>query len=358
MPIPFLLAGAALVAGAIGIKKGVDAYDDNQEAQQIYKKAEKAFNSTKMEMEETKELAASALTELGKLKLEIWNRQFGRFISLVNKVKNVELTGHAAVDGAVNCNISREELNQMRDMSLKANEVITGGVQAVSAGALAGIASYGGAMMFASASTGTAISTLSGVAASNATLAWFGGGSLAAGGLGMAGGAVVLGGLVAGPLIAVGGMFMASKARENLAEAKKVQAEVKVAVQEMKNASSLLEAIKKISNQFTEAINEMDKRMSLVLNNLECNLVSAEKEREESFVFKLKRFWFGIFSKTVPLDYHKLNDIQKSSIYLAYQFAQATKILLETPLLNRDGGLDKDCLKALEPSRKLLEAGN
>lgn len=51
------------------------------------------------------------------------------------------------------------------------------------------------------ASTGTAIGTLSGVAATNATLAWFGGGALAAGGAGMSGGILVLGGMVAAPII-------------------------------------------------------------------------------------------------------------------------------------------------------------
>lgn len=52
-----------------------------------------------------------------------------------------------------------------------------------------------------SASTGTAIGTLSGAAGSNATLAWFGGGALAAGGAGMAGGTLVLGSLVFAPLV-------------------------------------------------------------------------------------------------------------------------------------------------------------
>ena len=53
------------------------------------------------------------------------------------------------------------------------------------------------------ASTGTAISSLSGVAARNATLAWLGGGTLAAGGLGIAGGAIVLGAIgIAGTVCA------------------------------------------------------------------------------------------------------------------------------------------------------------
>jgi hypothetical protein len=45
---------------------------------------------------------------------------------------------------------------------------------------------------FGAASTGTAISSLSGAAAANATLAWFGGGSIAAGGFGASAGLVVL----------------------------------------------------------------------------------------------------------------------------------------------------------------------
>lgn len=74
---------------------------------------------------------------------------------------------------------------------------------------------------------GTAISALSGVAASNATLAFFGGGSLAAGGLGMAGGAAVLGGLVAGPALLVMGVIIGAKGGKNLEEAKTQSAEGK-----------------------------------------------------------------------------------------------------------------------------------
>ena len=59
----------------------------------------------------------------------------------------------------------------------------------------AGAAAMTGAAAYGTASTGTAIASLSGVAAKKATLAWWGGGSLASGGFGMSGGAVVLGGI-------------------------------------------------------------------------------------------------------------------------------------------------------------------
>ena len=65
-----------------------------------------------------------------------------------------------------------------------------------------------------SASTGTAILSLSGAAATNATLAGLGGGSLAVGGGGMALGSIVLGGLVAGPALLVGSFFVGAKAEE------------------------------------------------------------------------------------------------------------------------------------------------
>lgn len=68
-------------------------------------------------------------------------------------------------------------------------------------GGTTAIGAWGLVSLIGSASTGTAISSLSGVAATNATLAWFGGGSLAAGGAGMAGGFWVLGGIVAAPII-------------------------------------------------------------------------------------------------------------------------------------------------------------
>jgi len=65
-----------------------------------------------------------------------------------------------------------------------------------------------------SASTGAAISGLSGVAAYNATMAWFGGGALAAGGAGMSGGMMVLGGIVAAPLILISSKSSYSKAKK------------------------------------------------------------------------------------------------------------------------------------------------
>lgn len=92
----------------------------------------------------------------------------------------------------------------------------------------------------ATASTGTAIASLSGAAASSATLAWIGGGSLAAGGMGVAGGTAILTGIVALPaLLAVGGVLVwkgRKLRREADAEADKRDA-AQQALEELEEAS-------------------------------------------------------------------------------------------------------------------------
>ena len=358
MPIPILLGIAACCAGAVGIKKGLDAKADNDSARRKFDKAQRIYEEAKGRMEEAREQTSNDLASLGMLKLQVWDKQFGRFVQLVEKVKSVRIEGQAMVDGFTGGNISKQELAKMKIISLKAGEVITGGAKAIGAGALAGVASYGGATFLASASTGTALASLSGAAATNATLAWFGGGSLAAGGLGIAGGTAVLGGIIAGPVLAVGGFIMAVKARENLAEAKKALAEAEYAAEEMNNATNMIEAIGKIARDFKEAIYKMDTRMTRALDNLEGHLQQAEMIYYKRFSVRVKNILLGLLGKKAKLSYNDLNESEKRSLHIAYQFAQATKILLETPLLRKDGSLDQQAAKALEPTHKLLTAGN
>jgi CHASE3 domain sensor protein len=68
-------------------------------------------------------------------------------------------------------------------------------------GGTAAFALFTGVAAFGTASTGAAIGGLTGAAATSATLAAIGGGSLAVGGLGVAGGTAILAGLVVGPAV-------------------------------------------------------------------------------------------------------------------------------------------------------------
>ncbi|WP_094604519.1 hypothetical protein SPSIL_052400 [Sporomusa silvacetica DSM 10669] len=335
MPLPFILGAVALAAAGFGAKKAMDAQSDNNEAEQLRERAEDIYDEAKSKLEDAKESTAETLDNLGWLKLDVWNRQMGRFVDLAEKVRNVELTGQASNDEFKLATFTRQELGEIKSMSLKASEVVSGGSAALGAGALAGVASYGGVMMLGTASTGTAIASLTGVAATNATLAWLGGGSLAAGGLGIAGGMAVLGGIVAGPVLAIGGMFFASKAKENLSNARNDWSKAKRAAEEMNNASAKLQAIESIAELFHGVINMMDSRMGDILSELQHAVISAEQRERSKFINKIKSF-FGI---SIRANYANMTLEEQQILHLSYQAAQVTKILLETPLLTSNGDL-------------------
>ena len=245
----------------------------------------------------------------------------------------------------------------MEVASLKATEVVKAGVSSLGAGALAGIASYGGAMMFATASTGTAIATLSGAAATNATLAWFGGGSLAVGGLGMAGGTVVLGGIVAGPVLAVAGFIMAAKSEENLANAKKTYSEASLAVEKMNTMTDFLKKVSDISQNYNSFINEFSERFNIVLCELQNIYASAKNEQEHDFFNRLRKL-FGLETK---IDYRKLTIEQQKELQLSWLMAQILYAVLSAPIMTQEGNLDNNVYETLDAakdsSQKLLGTG-
>lgn len=107
------------------------------------------------------------------------------------------------------------------ERTLTAGETALNATKGVAAGVSTAAGAWALAGTFGAASTGTALSTLSGAALTNATLAWFGGGALAAGGGGMAAGAAVLGGVVALPALALLAVFSHASADKKIAEMKK-----------------------------------------------------------------------------------------------------------------------------------------
>ena len=93
------------------------------------------------------------------------------------------------------CDFTKKELEQVQKSAFTAGVGVTGGIAVT---ILAPSAAMWVATTFGTASTGTAISALSGAAANSAALAWLGGGSIAAGGAGVTGGQALL--ALAGPI--------------------------------------------------------------------------------------------------------------------------------------------------------------
>ena len=119
-------------------------------------------------------------------------------------------------------------------------------IQGTTVGGLAAVGSWTLVSMFGSASTGTAIASLSGIAAHNSILAWFGGGAIAAGGGGMAAGTITLGAIAIIPVVLISSYKTHSSAKELDIKTEKIKVEIPKLISSRKE---LVEANKLIKQQ-------------------------------------------------------------------------------------------------------------
>lgn len=347
MPLPLILIGIAVGSGLIGLGSGAKAASDTSKARRIREDSEEEFKEAETKLIEGKSATQKQLEQLGETKLRAWDTQLGRFVKLFEQIRNVEITGSIADDMNL-IRISDAELGEIKQISLHASEVIGGGVAAAGAGALAGFGAYGGATMLASASTGTAISSLSGVAATNATLAWFGGGSLASGGLGMAGGTMVLGGLVAGPALLVGGIALSAVAKKKLAEARADAAKASVAIAEMNKVAITLQSIKKIAKQFDDFICKLLPHVDESLIALaEVIDRSNARLKDQSWHVRVMNLLREIIGRP-RIDYVNFSDYEKRVVCMAVSHIDLLKQALETPLLCENGAIHPEVPKKIK----------
>lgn len=170
--------------------------------------------------------AEEAQNDLGVAYQEAFDTYLAPFADAFARIKNVELTDLPSL----------EAVPELKGMDVELRGVALGAVAGLTtlagggaAGAIAGAGAFTAVGALATASTGTAIAGLSGAAATSATLAWLGGGSLAAGGLGVAGGTVVLTGLVALPVVLAVGGFLHVRGKRAVRQQQEVREELKQA---------------------------------------------------------------------------------------------------------------------------------
>jgi hypothetical protein len=135
------------------------------------------------------------------------------------------------------------EVPGLRGLDIDAVAWIGGTLGSAAAGAGAGAGITAAASSFGVASTGAAISGLTGAAAESATLALLGGGSLASGGGGMALGATALNCVTIGPALLVGGLVAKSQGTKAMTRAREFEAEVAVAIAELDETTIRLKGV-------------------------------------------------------------------------------------------------------------------
>ena len=318
MPIPFLVGAAIAATVGYGVKKGIDAHDDQETANYVNEEAQEIVDKAKKVAEKSRKNSGTAIKNLGNTKVKILNESVMPFIDVFKKINNIELSDSKGLDEIKNLKIDKDFFVELREMGTMASSLASGVASGATMGAITAFGAYGAAGALGAASTGAAITGLSGVAATNATLAFLGGGSLAAGGLGVAGGTAVLGGLVAGPAIAVLGAFAASKASANKERAFSNLAKAREFEEEMKTVKTLCDGIADRAKLFENLIGKLDKLFFVQY----CALKEVVKD-------------FGT-------DYRKYTAKEKRVVATSLSTLATIKAILDTPILTENGTLTKE----------------
>lgn len=313
MPLPLLFIGVAAATGMFGIGNTVKAGVDAKNAKRINKSANELVQEATDYLNAQRHACGNSLTNLGSEKVAVLNGTISDFLDVFTQIKNVDFRESEGLDELQRLHIDEKEFVELRKMVNFAGNVAGGAVAGTAGGALVAFGAYGAAQALAFASTGTAISALSGAAATNATLAFFGGGSLAAGGLGMAGGTLVLGGLVAGPALLVMGLIAGKAAKKGLDQAYTNRAEAVQIAAQLNTASLQCETIRRRTYIFYNLLARLDTYFMPLIYKMS-DIVKAEGD-----------------------DYSKYSADSKKVIASCASVAVSIKSVLDTPLLTDDG---------------------
>ncbi len=179
------------------------------------------------------------------------------------KVRSLERT---YVDGA---EVVVPDIQGLRVRVVEASGLLEGTISATIAAVADQQAALFGVRSIAVAGTGAAISGLSGAAAESATLAWLGGGTLAAGGAGVAGGTAVLTGIAIAPALLIGGLVLSAKGGKALTEARRYEADLAIARAELATRIEVFHALHRRIEEMRSTLTSLEVRALTSLAELQ-----------------------------------------------------------------------------------------
>ncbi len=227
MPLPFILAGVALAAAGYGVKKGIDALDADCEADEFIKKAESLKEEATKKAKSAQSDCKLAFARFGEKKLRVLSHSVSNFLNHFHRLKRSTIT----IEGINMQDIQR----QVSDARNLLNQLNANGIDGDSApGVIAGCVGLG----VSSFTTGAIM-----------------GGGLATSGLA---GMAVIGGIVAGPALAILGALSADEMEKKRDDAKAYCSQVEAAVKKADAMIDNLQAVRKMADLFTRQITKLD----------------------------------------------------------------------------------------------------
>lgn len=276
--IPAALIAIGAATGGSGVALGGKGAYDIKKASRELKEANRRYETRRSHSEERVAATNRNLEKLGKQQKKALGDVVARMGDFLRRhEKQVRESERLLVDGI---DATMTQVPGLHGLDVQAVAWVTGalGSAAASAGAGAGVTSA--ATSFGVASTGAAISGLSGAAAESATLAFLGGGSLASGGGGMALGATALNVVTIGPALLVGGFVIKGQGSKARTQARGFQAKIAVAIAELDETDARLDAVDARTNELRSLLRGLSKRAVEALDLLESEPFDAQAHAE------------------------------------------------------------------------------
>lgn len=269
MAIPFILIALGVASGATGATLGVHSAVTIKDSKGYISEAEKIQNNALYRLKVHSKKAIAMADELGKMEMNILD-SFKTFSDCIERIQ--ERPEFRKIE-TFSFNLDNKGIQELKktsgDVSLLLG--ITGSMATGVAGGFAAAGATTSAIsVLCTASTGTAIIDLSGIAATNATLSALGGGSLASGGGGMALGSTVLGASSAGIGLLAGGLLMEFTAKKlsdsadvAMHEAKKTEAQTREFISFFDELSGVID---KYGYNMAKIANKYNKHLERLIN--------------------------------------------------------------------------------------------
>jgi hypothetical protein len=327
--IPIILGAAAIVTAGVGIATGADGIDKMNKAKKIGKAAEKRHKDKHKALKKTLQSTQELAEEYGQLQIKVKTQTIKRFIEFIIRINRQGSLENKQFLEELEGDILYQVALYEADV-LEAEKLAIDSGKAIGAAYTAGQGTVALVGLFGTASTGTAIGSLSGAAAWNATLAWLGGGSLAAGGGGMALGSLVLGGIAVGPALMIGGFVLGGEGEKALTNARKYEAKVKAENAKMDASEDFLKQVQQRITEVSDLVTSLDTKALVLLSELEsqvlvgCGVMAPGPEEFSIGQAKFDSQRDGKHFQQVGLLIKALSEIMK------------------TPVLNAEGELNQD----------------
>ncbi|CEQ15161.1 hypothetical protein [Paraclostridium sordellii] len=327
-------ATAALGAATVGAgltysgMTSLEGFSNSIEADEKILEAKNIYEEINNKLDSTQNKTIDKMRNLNKLKISIYANEIMESIEVIEKIKNIKQTDTTISE--FKFKFTPEEIKEVKKISIEASNIAKGSIDGLGTSAAMSSLTTSLVANFGVASTGTAISSLSGAAAQRATLAALGGGAINAGGAGMAGGQVMLGGISLVPTVIIMSHKYAQNAERKLTEATRYYSQIREEVGKIEGTISWIE-------------NSVNVRVDEIYNTLE----NFRNVYSKNILWKLKDIRNGR-CKDGKININECTNDEKKVIVKSCSFISSMKEIIKAPILTENGLINEETKSILD----------